>query len=369
MMIRNIYRLMMAAWLLTACSGNEDLPVVSEQAAVPIGFSALMSVADDDDWPVTRADGEITEGTTSYEFGVFASYTGLHRYSESNVSSDFMYNDRIYKSGTKWTYTPLRFWPNGEGEATASGAELPHYVSFFAYAPYSYSGTAQADAASRAADYCIESFHHASEHTNPWLVYRLHTNVANQVDLLYAQKLDETKKEHPLNTPVGFSFKHALACVGDEVTILLSDAVKNAINRSGNAALKLTDVEITYSLTEKARLILWAASNTANWQPVLSENFLTKRTVSLLKNANRQIYSSNGTLADNVITGKGVFFIPLQVGGERQSADIYVKYAVVQGSATIGTVEGESTLYLDEIADAYEPGKKVKIKITLDNYR
>jgi len=32
-------------------------------------------------------------------------------------------------------------------------------------------------------------------------------------------------------------------------------------------------------------------------------------------------------------------------------------------------VEGESTLYLDEIADAYEPGKKVKIKITLDNYR
>ena len=365
-MRRNIYIAMMAAWLLTACSGNEDLPLTSENTAVPVGFSASMSVEDGDDWPVTRAANELNDTqlqTTG--FGVFASYTGLHKYSESNVSSDFMYNDYIYRSGTKWTYSPLRYWPNGEGEATDEGAELPHYVSFFAYAPYS------DNSQTNAAGYCIESFHHASEHTNPWLVYRLHKDVSSQVDLLYAQKLDETKKEHPVNTPVNFTFKHALACVGDEVSILLSDKVKSVINNRTNTALKLMDVVITYHLTEKARLMLWSPpeSNTANWQPILSENFLTERTVTLLNNANRQIYSSNGTVANNTISGKGLFFIPLEVGGERQSADIYVKYVVEQGGVNIGTIEGESTLYLDEISGAYEPGKKVKINITIDNYR
>ena len=59
----------------------------------PIVFSATVS----GEMPLTRAANEIgdTDHLQAAGFGVFACYTGLHKYAESNASSSFMYNQRL----------------------------------------------------------------------------------------------------------------------------------------------------------------------------------------------------------------------------------------------------------------------------------
>ena len=425
--MRKKYYIALLAGLLTAACSQQDEPVVPGEEAVAIGFTASLGAATDD-WAVTRAGmgqdaarpsqaslagfggrgivatGEcalfngpaaVTRADTDLNdnrlkgldwegpsgFGVFAAYTGLHKYSESDVTSDFMYNDHVtWDSGTgKWGYSPLRYWPNGLGTSGVQANDLPHYVSFFGYAPYSFSGSEAADSGENAADYCIQSFHYASEHTNPWLIYRLHTDVTKQVDLLFAQKLDQTK---PLgdNTPVQFGFRHALACVGDVVTLVPTDDVKAAIDMRGDGTkIRLTHVSVTFELTEKARLVLWSPTDgVANWQPVLSENFLTERTVTLLDKLDNPeegtvIYTApNGTVGNNVMQDKGVYYIPLEVGSTRQKATVHVTYDVVDSAGEVLLTQvGESSLLLSDPAysEAYQPGKRLDIKVTLDNFR
>ena len=293
----------------------------------------------------TRATGEINNisNLQSNSFGVFASYTGLHKYSDSNVSSDFIYNEEVsYDPGEGWTYSPVRYWPNGEGEDAA----LPHYVSFFAYAPYN--------------SPCISDVSNAHETGDPWITYKLAADVANQEDLLYAMQLDQTKQA--IGDCVTFEFQHALACVGDRVTISMSDELETAL---GINTLKLTDVSIDYTLTAKAKLVLWN-NGTANWLPILSENATVVRSVSLLSSGDEEITTSSPW----EMVGEGVFYIPLTVGDNTQKAEVHISYDVydkndtkVDALSTSGTV----TLKLSDYADAYKAGKQLDIDIILKN--
>lgn len=66
-------------------------------------------------------------------FGVFAYYTADEPYSGASGPS-FMYNEKISWDGSKWVYSPIKYWPNEFG-AAASSDEVDR-ISFFAYAPY-----------------------------------------------------------------------------------------------------------------------------------------------------------------------------------------------------------------------------------------
>ena len=90
-------------------------------------------------------------------FGVFAAHTGLHTYANSSISSNFMHNQKVTYSSSNWTYSPIKYWPNVE-----DGSDLPDYISFFAYAPYSETASA-----------CITDFPLPIEMGDPWLIYRL----------------------------------------------------------------------------------------------------------------------------------------------------------------------------------------------------
>ena len=100
-------------------------------------------------------------------FGVFAYYTGTYTYgqqqgstytaetnTQSDIAANFMFNQQVWWNNsaeaglvTKWTYSPMKFWPNEisstadtaddtqTSAATGSG-EFGGNVSFFAYAPY-----------------------------------------------------------------------------------------------------------------------------------------------------------------------------------------------------------------------------------------
>lgn len=371
--------LLAAATLLSACSADDERPT-AEQCDVPIAFAASLSA---DSTHATRAANQINDEATlqTKGFGVFACYTGLHKYADVNVRPNFMYNEKVTYSSSSWTYSPLKYWPNGEGEATGNTGRFPHYVSFFAYAPYSDNDASDPDA--NPAGYCISAFSKQGEVGNPWLTYRLHTDVTQQVDLLCATPmLDQTKLVD--DSKLRFTFGHALACVGDKVSVDCSDAMKTQFgNRVGggitNIRLEVTKLEIVYTLTSKARLVLWNGGE-PKWEPIYSEDPVCTRTVTLVDAGNAPVvayaYNEAGitsTQRQSVWNGFGVYYIPIGMPGNPQTATVNVAYQVstYNGSDWIPgtTKEGSITLYLNDPnwVTAYMPGKHLYININVND--
>ncbi len=287
-----------------------------EEKMVPISFSAAVS-----DGIATRATGMIGDDASlqSGGFGVFGCYTGLHNYSESDANSSFMYNQELeWVSGdAHWEYNPVKYWPGEEG----------HKVSFFAYAPYS-----ECDGTG-----CIPSCVRYQETADPWVMYRIAEDPAQQVDLLYATPLlDQTKMA--VNERLEFTFKHALACVGDNVTISTSAT-----------GVTLKEVSIDYTLTAKGRLVLWNRGS-ANWTPIQSEDVVTVRSVSLLTGGHEPL--------PKTFSGQGLFCIPAEAAGYPQKATIHVTYVV-------NNVEHTATSEL-MLKGLLQEGKTLDINITLN---
>lgn len=430
--------------LLTGCSVSDGDSIVSQsdpsvQALKPgpITFNVL---------PVeqssTRASGFIKDSGVDASkgdvdikevgFGVFASYTGMHRYSASTVKPDFMYNDHVLWSTADgaWTYSPQRFWPNGEGEADGVSGSVPHYVSFFAYAPWSDGDpTDEGDyvvnpgdpddksvlTTKGAADYCIPSFSLSHENGDPWLVYRIidQANLDKQVDLLYGDGtddglLDRTKRAadplDPASNRVNISFKHALALFGEKVTIRLQqkadpddtdeeDKAKEVLMKMRDTELRITKVTIDYNLTSKARLTLWNHGQ-PNWEPILSQLMLEHRTVTLFDSTDGSVApivlfrcDSDGAQVETIPTyvdgeyrwesaadagNAGVFFIPVEVDGFPQTAIINVTYETyfhgVKDPALSKTKSSE--IFLSKYYDVFKEGgrrlNQVNVTLTLD---
>ena len=348
---RNIIGMAVLSIALMGCN-RETVDPEAERLAV--AFSASFGSAD---WQTqTRATGQIdADGQLQARgFGVFGCSTGLHRYAESTVTADFMFNQEIYYADAAWQYEDIKYWPNGN----------PHYVSFFAYAPYSDGDT------STDTGYCIPSFSYPYEETDPWLLYRLHPDISRQVDLMYAQPLlDRTKPA--IGTKLTFSFRHALACVGENVSISLSPELETELagklGAYSRVQLVLTGVTATYALTSKGRLSLWNRGE-PNWNPVLSESPLTVRTQELFSGSHA-LYDSESPYGTNWrAEGKGVFYIPMDVDGFPQNVTLSLNYSIVttRGLETTSADYTKGTvLYLRDYPAAFEGGKKLDINIRL----
>ncbi len=166
---------------LTGCSKDEagndsDAPVpVRFEAGSPEVFKSRTEINTLDDLkdPEKNPNG----------FGVFAYYTGASGWGDvgSSTTPNFMYNQQVtYSSG--WTYTPVKYWPNADGEK----------VSFFAYAPYTSNTTGFSTNTAAGA---------------PIISYTWGTTN----DLLYDKQIDQVKGT--VSSAVTFTFKHALAKV------------------------------------------------------------------------------------------------------------------------------------------------------------
>ena len=369
--------------LAGACQGNDE-GQPEANGSIPVAFTARIASSD------TRAENATESKATLKErggFGVFACYTGLHKYVDSNVHPDFMYNEHVTSDddGATWTYSPIKYWPNGEGEVTGLTGENPHYVSFFAYAPWRDVSTPDLDQDSYPVEYCIHSFSQQGEMGNPWLTYRLHPNLAKQVDLLCARPLlDRTKPA--ISEKLPFVFDHALACVGDKVTVRCSAGLKsqidNRINASiTNAKVVVTSLKIDYFLTAKARLVLWN-NGEPNWQTILSEAPTCTRTVTLIPNESETeaiVYSKIGNIPTEITiedtwSGKGVYYIPVELSNYVQTATVSISYHVssYNGSRWIDDEEKTGTAYivLHEYNKGdnpgYKPGKHLYINVSLN---
>ena len=121
--------------MLAACSSEElanQSAALESSTADAVNFSIYTQRA-------TRA-GYGTEITTdvlksgNFGFGVFGYYSNNDDYSQF-LQPNFMYNQQVKWDGSsKWTYEPVKYWPNEYGNAAES--DDVDKVSFFAYAPW-----------------------------------------------------------------------------------------------------------------------------------------------------------------------------------------------------------------------------------------
>ena len=381
-----------AAALVLACS-NETEDLVIPSSGTAIAFSAST------DGNSTRAIGEIADQpalqTLTFEasnrdrigdtktgvrgIGIFGCYTGKLKYEQTTVSCDFMYNQQVTwdNSSSEWKYNPVKYWPNENND----------YLSFFAYAPYE--PDPQDDGR------CIIDISDNYELGDPWLNYRLSKNPwglitdtsdpayksETQVDLMYGTKKEGTSAPYTykawtdqlhfkqdgtlsgdvtLDNKVEFTFKHALACVGEKITIKLSDDA--ATKLAGYATVKANKLTIVYkNLTNKARLVLNPKDGEANWKEIISGELTTSRTFVKEFAPAQEITTTEFEVPSTDDKGNGLFYIPLQIAGtDKAYAEVTLNY----------TVDNGVTKYTDDATTQFDlemslEGKSQDIVITL----
>ena len=219
----------MAALTLVSCS-SDDLDSLSDNSskneAISFdGYLGRSAVA------VNGTRGSVLEMDDLMKstdgFGVFGNYSSTDG---QTSDANFFKNQKVTYSNSKWTYTPLKFWPaNGK-------------INFLAYAPYNYDGT-------------------NTTLTGTSIIFNVDKTAANQKDLLWANTTSQISPDlSSTKTKVKLQFKHALSRLGytvklsgnyspDNVTFTLNnitlagspDGTKNAFYKTGTIDLSKTD--------------------------------------------------------------------------------------------------------------------------------
>ena len=135
-MKKNLFLFAALATMIAGCSGSDEADKNSDPLSPdPIGFDVYAQRA------TSRAGvaGDLTTDalkTGTHKdagFGVFAYYTDNNSY-DAFATPNFMYNQQVKWVTDKWTYEPVKYWPNEYG--TNALSDDVDQVSFFAYAPW-----------------------------------------------------------------------------------------------------------------------------------------------------------------------------------------------------------------------------------------
>ena len=238
----------MAALTLVSCS-SDDLNSLSDNSskneAISFdGYLGRSAVSVNG----TRGSVETKEKLKTDGFGVFSLYTGTASF------PDFA-NQKVTCPGTKWTYSPLKFWPT-QGK-----------IDFLVYAPYNYDGT-------------------NTTLTGTSISFKVDNKVGNQKDLLWANAKDQTKENiSSTGNKVKFQFAHALSRLGYTVKLYEDDPsnatftlkkITLAGSADGNTGTFYTEGTIDLSKTTSTGL--WNASGKQkfDWDYSDSNKQLTK---------------------------------------------------------------------------------------------
>ena len=276
----------LAAMLFAGCTSSDELTTLesvktADNTPTPVQFGTYVGKAGTRALTDGGSTGIITTttlssgGANSEGFGVFGY---LHASTKTDGAAiaeapNFMYNENVSHDGSKWTYSPLKYWPNGT-DATNTAEQPsntatqdntnPKYLSFYAYAPYiSTVGTKGITAKP------------TNSTTNLVFTYKLDpTNIqpANNVDFLWGMRGSATYNEtsgdnttantynvnltkQKVEETVDFLFKHALAKIGGKNGLkVVADFDGNGAGLSGFGT-KPTETLITVnSVTIKDRI-------------------------------------------------------------------------------------------------------------------
>ncbi len=358
-----------AILLFTGCTAVDEAQGAPAATGSAIVFSARADSTTRG--AATRtAQGTITvDGTGStvslqeQGFGVFACHTGTHPYVSTSTTANLLHNQLVQYNAVNsvWQYNPLVYWPNG-----VTGDK--EYVSFFAYGPHS---TTAAN--------CIVDMSRPDEVGDPWILYQLGgTSNADgadgwkacQVDLLYDFQRDQQRGDTP-GTRVDFDFKHALACIGDRITVRCDESVTDRLKgvyEDTPIQFTVTRIAINYQLTRKGRLVLNGSSQ-PNWQAVESEDAKVSRTLEFTPNLVMARATSASEATSDIFEtspGHGIFYIPIESGGSPQQVTVTISYTITADGSAEPIEEGSasSTIDLSFICNASE-GRNLNITFAI----
>lgn len=120
-----------AALVLCACAKVETVKITPDEV-VSFGVYASNATKAVSATDYSTLTTDILKAST-YGFGVFGYYTDAANYA-SNTKANFMYNQQVTWASTKWTYSPVKYWPNEHG-ASAKSTDTDK-LTFLAYAPF-----------------------------------------------------------------------------------------------------------------------------------------------------------------------------------------------------------------------------------------
>lgn len=324
----------MAALTLVSCS-SDDLNSLSDNSSKNeaisfdgyCGRSAVAVNGSRGSVVDIKALQESTEG-----FGVFGNnYSSTAEGTPAYGNSLFKNQQVTYdKTKSKWTYSPLRFWPT-QG-----------HIDFFAYAPYD----------SKYADIVMKD--------NQKLTFRVDPVIKNQKDLLYANAVGQTKDTiSSTGNKVKFQFAHALSKLGYKVK-LSGDYSSNAtfnltkitLAGSPDGATKAfyTSGKIDLSKTNTA-LDLWSeyAADRQNFDWFSGSSTVT----------GTDLKHPNDNRAENE---DYLFVIPQKFKTGTDKLYVIVTYTITYKNDTQNPIT--NTVY-KQLSNDFEPGKAYMINLTL----
>ena len=192
-------------------------------------------------------------------FSVFAYYTGTNTFSEAAIPN-LMYNQHVTGSSADgvnytWSYTPVKYWPNNEGDK----------VTFFAYGTHA-AVTQDASDNTRDATGLASGITAISGNGHsgvPYLIYKLDAetvDIGDMRDLLYATgSYNNTKPS--INDKISFSFNHALSAFGFGVCGVFNEVGRGTSSGNDylideNNYIRIEEIVMKVTLPREGRLSL-----------------------------------------------------------------------------------------------------------------
>ncbi len=323
----------MAALTLVSCS-SDDLNSLSDNSskneAISFdGYCGRSAVA------VNGSRGSVVDikalQASTEGFGVFGNYSSTAEGTPAYGNSLFKNQQVTYdKTKSKWTYSPLRFWPT-QG-----------HIDFFAYAPYD----------SKYADIVMKD--------NQKLTFRVDPVIKNQKDLLYANAVGQTKESiSSTGNKVKFQFAHALSKLGYKV--------KLSGDYSSNATFNLTKITLAGSPDGATKAFYTSGkidlskTNTASdlWSEYATDRqnfdwFSGSSTVT-----GTDLKHPNENRAENE---DYLFVIPQKFKTGTDKLYVIVTYTITYKNDTQNPIT--NTVY-KQLSNNFEPGKAYMINLTL----
>lgn len=321
----------MAALTLVSCS-SDDLDSFSDNSskneAISFdGYLGRSAVA------VNGSRGSVETVTTleNNGFGVFSKYTGTGSF------SDFANQQVTYKY-SKWTYTPIKYWPTTAGQ-----------IDFYAYAPYDKNTT-------------------LTENTK--IDFTVEKNVANQKDLLWA------RTHAQINTPitnnnnkVSFKFAHALSRLG--YTIKLHETNSSATFTLNKITLAGSPDEKTNAFYKKGTIDLSKVKDvqtgdapTGLWNAATSDD--NKQNLNWVSGGSIKVESTDPEHPQSNDPNNYLFVIPQNFSKKTtENPNVDELYIIVQYTIKYnGGGEQTNTVYKQIIKD-FKQGKAYMLNLTI----
>ena len=428
--MKKLFILATAAVALASCSDSDLVGNIasSQQTEQPqaVEFGTYMGSQ------ATRAEAAIadkkgvittnglnsTKALSAVEYGVFGYHSGTTAFgtwcswnpgtTQANVMPNFMYNQEIEWNTTlnAWTYSPVKYWPNGVDAAnatanpsyTATEADAQQKLSFFAYAPYTSVTTTAYDTSDgaypsgisdavktrdAASEYGIVAMSKNTAKTDMWVKYKMNSANANDVvDLLWAIRgqfvynetdgsdndistdglgnkynVDLTKQTVP--EKVNFLFKHALAKVGGSVK---KDGTSTDPAQSG--------IKVVLDVDDNSTNSLVGGDNQSQYLNTNFNNEITLVTIKDVKIRDKKTYGTetSQSLTSDLATEGWFDIMAGKWAGVATNGDGTIYKQKVNQTGTVESTD----LYKDNVyelnADIKEPTKVTNSSISANKW-